>query len=134
MSPRQADAQFTAEQHQQYYHDAVQRLKRTGKSNFSMHDLRFHGKGAKGYFWPVPELLNYEPQGKTSFVRLPLCGHGIIAATYNSIFSNINKGKHALRCGKGKDSINDCGYWYWVHEIPRRTRRVLRGHGQLQRR
>ena len=121
MPPKQTDTPFTADQHKQYYHDAVQRLKSTGKSNFSMHGIHFYGKGTYGYFWPVPELLNYAPQGKTSFVREPLCGHGITATTYKSTLLNTNKGKHFVRCAKGKDSSNACGYWYWVHEIPRRT-------------
>ena len=113
MSPRQAGTQFTAEQHHQYYHDAAPRLKSTCKPHYSMHDLHFYGKGTRGYFGPMPELLNYDPQGKTSFVREPLreplCGHGIIATTHKSTLQNTNKGKRFIRCAKGNGAPNDCG-------------------------
>ena len=69
----------------------------------------------------MPELLNYDPHGKTSFVREPLCGHGLIATTYKLTLQNANKGKHFIRCAKGKGAPTDCGYWYWVHDIPVRS-------------
>ena len=119
LSPREPDTQFTDEQHLELYHEALQRIKATGKNNFSLHDLHFHGKGTNGYFWPAPELLNYDPNGKTSFIREPLCGHGVTATTYRFNLPGYSKGKHFVRCGKGKGSSNDCGYWYWMAEIPR---------------
>ena len=45
-------------------------------------------------------------------------GHGIQAVTYRSTYDNDNKGKHFVRCPLGKGAANDCGYWYWLHQIP----------------
>ena len=86
-----------------------------------MHDLHLYGKGTYGYFWPMSELSSYDPTGVTQFTREPLCGHGVTAVTYQSTQANSNRGKHFIRCAIGKGISEDCGYWYWVHDIPRRT-------------
>ena len=118
MPPRQLDTIFTTDQHTQYYNDAIRRLKGSGKPDFTQHGLHFYGEGTKGYFWPMLELSVLSPTGVTEFTREPLCGHGLRAATYKSTLDNPNTHKHFIRCAKGKDSEHDCGYWYWVHEVP----------------
>ena len=68
----------------------------------------------------MSELSVFNPTGITQFVREPPCGHGIAAVACKSTLDNPNKGKRFIRCAKGKGAANDCGYWYWVHEVPQR--------------
>ena len=115
--PRPSDTETPEDRRVHNYHQAVWRLQRRGKDprDTDPHNLSFHGKGARGYYWETPYGVRANATGGYTFDPVPRCGHGLAAVLRRST-EEVSRGRAFLRCPLQR-GVTQCGYFYWLDDL-----------------
>ncbi len=115
--PTDVDPSYTDDQRRANYRLAAETLAAKGsRGPLQNFDYLYYGKGYKGYYWRPPFNIVEVDTGFTFTNPKPTCGRSKRPEQHWPNRPDT-KGQSFLCCRLGKDSPNDCGYFYWVRGL-----------------